>query len=252
MDVQERQRRIEQTVATEEAVTVADLAARLATSEATIRRDLIELDHKGVLRRVHGGARRLALRGAELSYASRAAANVDAKARIATAVADRLGTDEAVLLDSGTTCVEIARAVGDRPLRVMPLSLTAANVLAGRRDVRLICPGGEVRAGELAFVGPLAEAGIRRLRFDTAVVSGCGASVAGGVTAYDLGDAAVKTAAIDCAERVILVFDRSKWEKSTFAWVADLKTFDLVVTDHRFTAAESAFFERNGVEVVAV
>ncbi|MBB5907838.1 DeoR/GlpR family DNA-binding transcription regulator [Actinoalloteichus hymeniacidonis] len=252
MDVGERLRRIEQIVAAEETVTVADLADRFVTSEATIRRGLIELDRKGVLRRVHGGAKRLRLRGSEVSFASRAATNIEAKTRIAAEVVRRLTANEAVLLDSGTTCVEIARSIGDLPLRVMPLSLTSASVLAEADNVRLTTPGGDVRPGERSFVGPLTELCIRRLRFDTVIVSGCGVSLTNGVTAYDIGDATVKMTAIDCADRAILVCDSSKWDKTAVAWVAHLRSFDMVITDRRLSADELAFFKQHGVEAVIV
>src|ERR1700685_4808323 len=103
----------------------------------------------------------------------------DTKKRIASDVAGLIADGEAVGLDSGTTVLEVARRLAGRRLTAMPLSLHAAMALAGSASVRLMMPGGEIRPGELAMVGPLALASIAALRFDTVVVRCCGTSAQG-------------------------------------------------------------------------
>ena len=188
-------------------VDVADAAAEFGTAEMTIRRDLDQLVARGVARRVRGGAVNLLMRGEELPFAMREIEAVDAKRRIAAAVAELVGDGEAVGLDSGTTVVEAARALAGRRLTVMPLSLHAAMALAASASVRLVMPGGETRPGELAMVGPLALASIAALRFDTVVLGCCGVSPEGHVMAHDLGDAAVKQALLASAARSVLALD---------------------------------------------
>jgi DeoR/GlpR family transcriptional regulator of sugar metabolism len=156
------------------------------------------------------------------------------------------------VLDSGTTAVEIAAAMGDVPLRVVPLSLPAAHELAAHQRVALTLPGGEVRSGEGSFIGPAAEQTLRSLRFDSAVISPCGLSLRDAVTAYDPADAAMKRAAMNSAARRILICDESKWDTTAFAAFADLADFELVVTDHRPTPAEAAYFHDRDIEVVVV
>jgi hypothetical protein len=82
-----------------------------------------------------------------------------------------VGDGEVVLVDSGTTGLAVARVLAGRRLTAMPLSIPAADVLAGRPPTKVVLPGGELRPGELTAIGPLAEAGIRALRFDTAVIT---------------------------------------------------------------------------------
>ncbi|WP_203138190.1 DeoR/GlpR family DNA-binding transcription regulator [Microbacterium sp. JZ31] len=250
MTTKERHSRILARVQEEGAVTVADLVAELGASEATLRRDLAELDAQGLLRRVHGGARRAELRGLEEPFAARSGANPEGKRRIARAIAALLAPGEAVVLDSGTTTLEVARAVRELPLRVVPLSLAALDVLAEGERVRVTVPGGELRPGERSFVGPLAERSLAALRFDTAIISPCALDIAGGATAYDTEDAAVKQAAMRSAERRILVCDATKWGRSAFAAIADLSSFDVLVTDRDVTPDESAMLEEKRVEVV--
>ncbi len=99
----------------------------------TIRRDLGVLAGQGVLKRVRGGARTLLLRGEEPPFALRARDAVDAKRRIAAEVSSLIDDGESVLLDSGTTCLEVARLLRERPVTVMPLSLQAIHVLSDPR-----------------------------------------------------------------------------------------------------------------------
>ena len=140
------------------------------------------------------------------------------KRRIGRVAADLLADGESVVLDSGTTALEVARCLAGRRVTVMPLSLHAASVLAQIEGVRLLMAGGEVRPGELSLVGPLATSSLATLRFDTAVMSCCGLAD-GQVTAHDLGDAEVKRAMRASASRTVLVADSSKFARSATAVV---------------------------------
>jgi DeoR/GlpR family transcriptional regulator of sugar metabolism len=131
----------------------------------------------------------------------------------------------------------------------MPLSLHAANALAGSTPVRLILPGGEARPGELAMVGPLALAGIAALRFDTVVLGCCGVSPEGHVMAHDLGDAAVKQALLASARRSVLAVDGAKFGRSALAVVCQLTAVDVLVTDDSAPEPAVAALQAAGVQV---
>jgi DeoR/GlpR family transcriptional regulator of sugar metabolism len=225
---------------------VAELASLTGASEMTIRRDLEVLAAQGVLERFRGGARSLLLRGSEPPFALRSDENTDAKRRIAAAVADMITDGESVVLDSGTTCLEVARLLHDRRLTVMPLSLHAVNALSSSASLTLLVPGGRPRPGELALTGPLTLASLEALRFDTAIVGCCGLSAGHGLTAFDLEDASVKRAAISSARRVIAAVDASKLTRTALAFVAPVTALDAVVTD----AAGDEELEAAGVTVV--
>ncbi|MFC7330140.1 DeoR/GlpR family DNA-binding transcription regulator [Marinactinospora rubrisoli] len=212
-------------------VHVADLARLTGHSEMTIRRDLDRLAAQGVLRRVHGGAVSLLPRGQEPPYAVRARQATAAKKRIAAAVGDLVADGQAVAVDGGTTAAEVARVLGGRLITAMPLSLQAAQALSSGRQARILMAGGEVRPGELSFTGPLAEASLDAMRFDTAVLSCCGLSVADGITAHDLGDVAVKRAAMRSARRVVLAADSAKLGRVTMGYVGPVGRIDTLVTD---------------------
>lgn len=227
----ERLRRITAAVREAEQISVADLAEATGCSEMTIRRDLEVLAGQGVLERFRGGARSLLLRGEGPPFALRAQDGGPAKERIAAEAARLIAEGESVVVDSGTTCLEVARALRGHRITVLPLSMHAANALAGGGRLTLLLPGGQVRAGELTMTGPLTEASLAALRFDTAILGCCGLSAAHGLTAYDLPDAAVKRAAIASARRTIVVADGSKFARTALAFVAPVSDLDAVITD---------------------
>lgn len=229
MTISDRHRRILDAVQRAGQVGVTRLAELTGTSEMTVRRDLEHLADQGVIERYRGGARSLTLRGEEPPFTVRAHDGHEAKRRIAAAVADMIADGEAVVLDSGTTCVEVARLLTARRLTVMPMSLHAVDVLVGAPRLRLLLPGGEPRAGELALTGPLALASLAALRFDTAIVGCCGLT-ADGMTAYDLDDAVIKRAIMGSAHRVIAVADPAKFTRTALAHVAPVSALDVVVT----------------------
>lgn len=233
-------------------VDVAALSEEFGISGVTIRRDLEHLAQAGVLRRTRGGAVSMMMLGEGLPYAMREIELAETKQSLAVAVAKLVGNGEAVALDSGTTCVGIARALVGTRLTVMPFSVQAISALFGTSTINLITPGGSVRHDEGSIVGPLAEASLRSVRFDTAIISPCGASLEGGVMAHDLQDAAVKRAIMGSSRRTILVADSSKFSRSAMAAVCPLESIDLLVTDEAVPAEIVDRLSAEGVQVIVV
>ncbi|HEX3840849.1 MAG TPA: DeoR/GlpR family DNA-binding transcription regulator [Acidimicrobiales bacterium] len=251
MDASERLGALVELLQRDGRVEVANVAELFGTAEMTIRRDLDRMVAMGMARRVRGGAVSQLMRGEELPFAMRSMERTDAKARIGTAVAGVLRDGEAVLLDSGSTSIKVAEVLGHRRLTVMPMSLHLAAVLSAYDSVRMLMPGGEIRPGELAMVGPLAQASIGALRFDTVVLGCCGVSD-GRVTAYDLGDAAVKQAMLQSSARVILAADSSKLRQTAMAVVCEVEAVDMVVTDDGAPAEDVDGLRAAGIEVLCV
>jgi DeoR/GlpR family transcriptional regulator of sugar metabolism len=244
-----RHRQIADAVRCAGQLSVSELAGLTNASEMTIRRDLDILAEQGVLERFRGGARTLLLRGEEPPFALRAQEGHDVKQRIATATAGMIADGEAVVIDSGTTCLEVARALAGRRVTAMPLSLHAVNALADAPDVRLLVPGGEPRPGELALTGPLTQASLGALRFDTVVIGCCGLTAGDGLTAYDLADAVVKRAAIASAHRVIAVCEAAKLSRTALAFVVPASDLHVVVTGADAPGEEVVALSAAGVVV---
>lgn len=256
MRTADRHRLIGELLRKREEITVDELVAECGASGATIRRDLEILASHGVLRRVHGGARSLVDRGDNPGYGQRELEEQDAKERIAVAVERLLRDRDHVWLDSGSTATEIARRLAQRELTIMPMSLRSVEFLAtdlpsGRRP-GLLLPGGSLVPGEQSFRGPMAEANIRSLRFDAAIVTPCAINLKDGLLAHDLEDAAIKRAGLESAGRVIVACTGSKWNAQAVALVAAMDAVDVIVTDRKPSTEERTLLENLSVEVVIV
>ncbi|QXJ19580.1 DeoR/GlpR transcriptional regulator [Actinomadura graeca] len=232
-----------------ERVTVADLAAETGCSEMTIRRDMDRLAEDGVLRRVRGGAVSLLLRGEATPFALRLREAAEAKRRIAARVGALVADGESVVLDGGTTTLEAARVLASRRLTVVPLDLHSANALSAAPEVTLLVPGGRTTPGTLSLTGHLAEASLRALRVDTAVLGVCGLSARHGLTAHDLAEVPVKRAALAAAQRVVAVCDGAKLGRTGLGHVCPVTALDVLVTDASAPAAAVAEIEAAGVAV---
>ncbi|MET3904083.1 DeoR/GlpR family DNA-binding transcription regulator [Paenarthrobacter sp. 4246] len=255
MGTADRHRLIGELLRTREQATVDELVDATGASGATIRRDLEILAANGVLKRIHGGARSLLARGENPGYGQRELEDHQAKTRIAEAVDGLINDREHVWLDSGSTATEIARRLGKRELTVMPMSLHGVEALTGQQSGRapqLILPGGSLIAGEQSFRGPMTEANVRSLRFDTAVVTPCALNLKDGLLAHDLDDAAVKRAGLESAARVVVASAGSKWNASAVALVAAMDAVDVIVTDQKPSPEDLARLNKLSVEVVIV
>lgn len=229
---------------------VSSLADQLGASEATVRRDLRQLAQAGVLRRVHGGAVSLLAGGDGVPFHLRAAGLAPAQDLLAQAVNAVIRDGESVALGSGTTCAAVARALVGRRLTVMPFSVQSIQALYGRPETEIIVPGGAVQRQEGSILGPLAEASVRSVRFDTAVLSPYGVAFDLGLTAFNIHDAAIKRRVLDVARKSVFVADGSKFSRVGLATICPLNAIDVLVTDRTAPFEVLTRLRAQGVEVI--
>ncbi len=223
-------------------VAVGDLSKLTKVSDMTTRRDLEALEHEGLLKRTRGGAVSVTSLSYEPPYALRKHANAGAKARIGKRAASLLREGETVILDVGTTAVEVARALkGRQNLTVLTSNLWAAAILADEPGIVLMITGGKTRNRERSLVGHLATRAFEELVFDVFVMGVAGVHQEFGVTDYNVDEAQVKRAAVDASQRRIVIADSSKLGKVAFAKLCDLDQIDTIVTDDASQDALSAY-----------
>lgn len=246
----ERRDRLRRIVEGRRAVRVEELRAELGVSVATIRRDLDALEGDGVLRRVHGGAVALDGRLVEARFDAKAAEHAAEKARIAECARGLVGTGETIYLDSGSTCLALARGlVGRDDLTVVSNSLPAIIELAGRGP-RLVVLGGELRPLSQAIVGPLTMPLLETLFVDRAFMGTFSLSVEAGLSTTDPAEALTKQRVLTRARQVVLLADRSKLGTRSFAHAGRLDELDVLVTDGELEAVAREAFEGAGVRVL--
>ncbi|GAB3586856.1 DeoR/GlpR family DNA-binding transcription regulator [Calidifontibacter terrae] len=246
----ERQQRILDHVRTAGRVEVTAAAERLAVTTETVRRDLSELERKGFVRRVHGGAIAADRLEPETTLATRVGRLSAQKKRIAARALDLIEDGTTLLLDSGSTTVAIAELiVPGRALTVVTNSVQVGALLSGRDELDLFVVGGRVRARTGATVGDWAAAALRGLTVDLAFVGTNGISPRRGLTTPDQAEATVKRAMVEAARRVVVVSDSSKFGTDHFQSFATYDEIDGVVTDDGVDDSAVADLEAAGVEV---
>ena len=246
----ERQERLRQIVRARHAVRVEELREELGVSTATIRRDLDELEERGQLRRVHGGAVAVDVRPIEARFEAKVAKHADEKRRIAARAAELVEPDARMYLDAGSTCLELARLLIDRAdVTVVTNSLPAIVELAGRGP-RLIVLGGELRPLSQAIVGPLTARLLDELYVDRAFMGTFSLSLDAGLTTTDPGEAFTKERVMSRAREVVLLADSSKLGSRSFAHAGRLDQLDIVITDAELDDAAAAVFASAGVRVM--
>lgn len=212
-------------------VRVSDLAARVGVTPATVRRDLEALQQRGLVERTHGGAALSASGRIEFHFHRREELRGDAKRAIARAAAARIHPGMTISLDTGTTTLEVARALRTaHDLRVLTTSLAAAAVLHSCAGICLILLGGQARVREPDLCGELVEENLGRFHVDLAVLGADGIT-ADGLWTSDPALARSSLAMIRGADRCLLVADSSKFGRPSFYRFADWAAIGGVITD---------------------
>lgn len=193
-------------------VPVQILAQKLQTSESTIRRDLAKLAEFGQVCRTHGGAllRRESLQ--ESSFIEKRESAVEEKREIANNAAQDIPHGSTVFIDSGTTCLEVARCLfGRSDCRIFTNSLPVL-VEACQSPATVTALGGEVRCISRALIGSGTLSGLDNLRLDIALIGASGLHPEDGAFTTETMEASVKMAAIQRSREAWLLADQSKWQ----------------------------------------
>ena len=212
-------------------ITVSDLAHSFDVSESTIRRDLQDLEVQGYLKRTHGGAVALEVASFEPTFQEKAVYFPEEKSGIAQAAISLIRPGDTLLLDSGTTTLQIARQLPDNDITVITNSLSIARELSSLKHIHLLVLGGEFRTNTEALVGPLTELILAQLNVDKLFLGANGIDNVRGITTPNAVEAATKQAMITSAREVILVADRSKLDKVNLYKICDLSAIDAFITD---------------------
>src|SRR5215471_5919452 len=214
------------------AVSAEDLARQFGVSVETIRRDLRRLGERGLLERVYGGATRPSGRSRGGTFAAGSARHTGRKRAIAALAASLVQPRETIIIDVGTTALEVARALpaGFRG-RVLTNSVPAAMELSARSDVELLLCGGQVRAGDGACAGAHAEAFFAEFYADRAFLGSGGVHPEAGLTDYYPAEVIVRRTIIGHTAACYVLADSSKLGAIAVHRVCPLDRITAVLTD---------------------
>ena len=251
MNAEERQQQILTAVETRGRVSVTELAQHFDVATETIRRDLDALDRQGLLARVHGGAIPRRTRDIEPDLGQRLSTNTEAKRAIAAAASRFIptGSDATVLLDAGSTTVEMIPHLDGHDLRIVTNSLPIAEAALSISCAGVHILPGVVRGLTRAAVGVDTVKALSRLHPDVAFI-GCNGMGEDGFTTPDPDEAAGKSAIVAGARRRIVLADSSKSGVSQLVTFAELDEVDVLVTDSHLPDSHLHTFTDSGIEVV--
>jgi len=236
-------------------VRVAELVEEFGVTDTSIRRDLAILEAEGLLRRVHGGAVGLQDDARGRRYGEKLQHHLAEKGRIGAAAAEQVRPGEIVILNSGTTTLQVAASAPTHLRKASAITLVT-NSLPIAEQVRswaapnLIMLGGLYLADEQATVGPQALEQLRNISADWVFLGADGITLEDGLTSGHVLMADVDRLMAERARRVVVTVDSSKVGHSGLVHVLDLGRIHMLITDAAADAELLESIRHKGVEVV--
>jgi DeoR/GlpR family transcriptional regulator of sugar metabolism len=251
----ERKNKILEHIAEHGTIRIQEICDMFEISDMTARRDLNDLNRKGLLRRTHGGAVANLGRSYEPPFQTRSTKNELRKKAVGKKAAELILDGDSISLDVGTTTLEVARQLTDkRNLTIVTNCLQIANLLVGSLSLeinaRLIITGGIVRPRELSMVGSIPGDVYSSYHTDKAFIGIGGISLENGLTEYNIEDSEIKKVLFKNSLQKIIVADSSKFGVTTFNSVGPLEAIDTIVTDADASPAMVETIRNLGIEVL--
>jgi DeoR/GlpR family transcriptional regulator of sugar metabolism len=225
---------------------VSDLAESFGVSEMTVRRDLGALAADGKLERVHGGA---VDSGAEPGFSQIEVERFDIKDRLGRAAAAMVQDGMTVMIDIGTSTLQMARHLHGRKITVVTTNLAVVEELLPDPDIELVLPGGIVRRNYRSLVGVLAEDSLRQIKSDVLFLGTSGVDLELGVWDTTMVEVPIKRLMIAGAAEVVLIADAAKFSMTGMVRVCGPESISYIVTDAPLPASARSAVDAAGIEV---
>ena len=234
---------------------VEELSELFKTSSASVRRDLVRLEERGLVHRTHGGAM---LAGQiyepfrfDASYPEREERFSAEKRRIAAAAAALVGEDETIGITAGTTTTQVARALRLRTgLHIVTNGVNIAMELSANSGLETTLTGGCMRwPGAFSLIGPVALESLTMTVMDKVFLGVCGIDAQHGATTIQAEEALVFRAMCRRAKQVIVVADSSKVGMASPAIISPALAIAQLITDEGISAEAARAFEQAGIQV---
>jgi DeoR family ulaG and ulaABCDEF operon transcriptional repressor len=256
MHAAERDRVILNLLEEQRFVSFRELSRRLSASAATLRRDLERLQEAGKLKRVRGGAQ---LGSAEIAgfhlqgvpFNENVNRNRSAKEAIGKAAAELCRAGEAVIIDGGSTTLQMCPHLEALRLQVLTNSLHIVSALLQQPNTGVSIPGGVVFREQNIVLDPFAEAGTRSFHASRMFV-GAAAVSRYGLMQSDIILVQAERKLLSLADQVVALVDSSKFAASAGHLLCELSRIHTLITDERIDGASAKMIEGAGVELVVV
>ena len=235
-----------------EEVSVVELSRTTGISEVTIRKDLTILQARHLLLRTRGGAMRKPIENIneDTAISKKRMFNFREKQRIGEEAARMIKEGDFIMLDSGTTTLEIAKNLNRfQHLRILTNSMNIATELLNYKRFDIVLLGGNVRLNSHSVIGPLALSVLRNFSRYKLFLGVDSFSFDNGVSTPNMEEALLNQMMIQQAEKVIAVFDSSKFNKRSYVHIANANELDCIITDQAIPTGMITKLKAANIEV---
>lgn len=247
---EERRQKILTIISQDKKIRVRQISRKFQISEVTIRKDLEVLEKRGFLTRVHGGAIMNNRSVPDLALTEKEQINPDLKKRIGKKAADMIEDGNVIILDSGSTTLQIAHQIKfKKNITVITNAVNIAAELAAS-DVQIILTGGTVREMSFSLVGPFAEATLTNVTADKLFLGVDGIHFKYGLTTPNVLEARVNQLMISIAAQVVVVADSSKFGRRSLGFISPVNRVHTVITDNLLKPNDTKQLKEMGVNLV--
>ena len=247
----DRRMKILEILETEGQAKVPFLSEKFDVTEVTIRNDLDHLEQKGLLIRTRGGALKAQKVGIDYNLEIKRKKNQKEKELIGKKAAQLVNNGETIILDSGTTTMEIAKNLSEKKdLTVISNALNIVSHLVNLPDVKVVVPGGYLRKESLSLIGHSAEQELKNYYCDKLFIGVDGIEATYGISTPNAEEAYLNKVMISIAKAVVVVADSSKFLKKSFAFISSMDKITTVITDSNIPEDQQKALLNMGINVL--
>lgn len=252
-DTSHRREQISRMLKERGSVQVPELSALFDVSTVTIRKDLRFLENHGTATRSYGGAilKENGISDIEVTIEQKQILHAEEKSSIGAAAASLIQPGDSIILDSGSTTMQIASHLGDKEnITVVTNGLNVVNELAKHEHLNVMFVGGTLRRKNMSFFGSHAMNALEDLHFDKLFLGVDGFHMERGVTTHFEPEALLNRLMCKVASEIIVVTDSSKFGHICLHKILEPEGISKIVTDHNIPAGYAEGLKRLGIDVI--
>lgn len=251
MTQEQRKKSILKLLDQKEEVSIQDIVTQCSVSEITVRRDLTMLEKKGLLKRTHGGAVKNAVLTEILGFDTSKVDRRNQKLEICKLASSFIEENDTIYMDCGTTVYFLSHFLSRfKNLRIITNSLPVVSELMPHSHIKVYLIGGELDASLKALYGPMTDNLLSKYKADKAFIGAAGASLLHGLSSNHEKEASVTLKMAEAAEKVYLLCDSSKIEKTSYFNYSSLELIDQLITDKEIPASVLETYKSKNINIL--
>jgi len=235
--IDERKEKILAMLSREGKVKVSELSRLFNISEVTVRMDLADLEQKGLLSRVHGGAVSSYRPYYNMSMSQRSSANETEKKAIAAYIQGVVHDSDTIMMNAGSTTLFVLRMLAQhKDIKIVTNSIAIALEASNNRNFHVVLLGGSVNTKYQFTYGPDALRQLSTYHADKLIISVDGVDAQMGFSTYYQQEAEICRTMMQRADVRMVAADYTKMGRVAFAQIASVDSVDEIITNKKIDA----------------